>query len=241
MITAAPRWRVAAAAFLAATSAARVEAQVGIGVAYPGVPFLYYTPQSVPSPTEYLYDHSSKWVSAYGNAVQQQAAASQMATASDNPDAYFHRIRDYSGEGTYHVTSRQSLSGRTATAVRPGGMASTPAATTPPTSQSPALLLDAFFLPSGELDWPRDAPDIEVMRPARAQAEMAVKAVQGEIRAGGKARAQSVGTAKRKLVNYGQRALTEVKSTRSAAVNDILHYFLLFLHQALDQAGSSES
>ena len=168
MITAALRWRVvrrvAAAAFLASTAAARVEAQVGIGVAYPGVPFLYYTPQSVPSPTDYLYDRTNKWVSAYGNAVQQQAAASQMAPASANPDAYFHRIRDYSGEGTYHVSSRQSLSGRTATAVRPGGKASTPTATTQPTLQSPALPLDAFFLPSGELDWPRDAPDIEMLR-----------------------------------------------------------------------------
>ena len=65
---------------------------------------------------------------------------------------------------------------------------------------------------------------------------MAVKAVHSEIQSVGKARAQSVGTAKQKLVNYGQRARIEVKSTRSAAVNDIFHYFLLFLHQG---AGSS--
>ena len=42
-------------------------------------------------------------------------------------------------------------------------------------------------------------------------------------------------------MNYGQRALVEVKSTRSAAVSDVFHYFLLFLHQALDQAGTGES
>jgi hypothetical protein len=245
MNTAAQGWRVArrvaAAAFLAATATARVEAQVGIGVAYPGVPFLYYIPQSAPSPTDYLYDRTNKYISAYGNAVQQEAAASQIAPASANPNAYFNRIRDYSGEGTYHVTSRQSLSGQTAAAMRPGGMASTPAATRHTTTQSPALPLDAFFLPSGELDWPRDAPDIEVLRLARAQAETALKAVHREIQSVGKAKAQSVGTAKRKLVNYGQRALIEIKSTRSAAVHDVFHYFLLFLHQALDQAGFQEA
>ena len=70
---------------------------------------------------------------------------------------------------------------------------------------------------------------------------MAVKAVRSEIQSVGKAKAQSVGTAKRKLVNYGQRALLEVKSTRSVAVKDGFHSFLLFLHQALDQAGTGES
>jgi hypothetical protein len=234
----------AVAAFLVATGAARVEAQVGIGLAYPGLPFLYYTPQSAPSPTDYLYDRSNQYISAYGNAVQQQAAASQMAPASASPDAYFHRLRDYSGEGTYQVRSRQSLSERTSTAARQGGTASisTPA-TRQPTAFSPprALPLDAFFHPNGELDWPRDAPDSGVLGPARVEAEMAIKAVRSEIQSVGKAKAQSVGTAKRRLVNYGQRALIEVKSARSVAVHDVFHYFLLFLHQALDQAGTGES
>ena len=48
--------------------------------------------------------------------------------------------------------------------------------------------------------------------------------------------AQSVGAAKFKLVTYGQRALAEIKSSRSEAVGVIFHYFLLFLDQSLDQA-----
>ena len=37
-------------------------------------------------------------------------------------------------------------------------------------------------------------------------------------------------------MGYGQRALAEVKSARSAALADVFHYFLLFLHESLDQA-----
>src|SRR3954454_18945092 len=138
MITVALRWRVArrvaAAALLIATSSSRTEAQVGIGVAYPGVPFLYYPPRPVPSPTEYLYDLANARISAYGSAVQQQAAASQMASAADSPNAYFNRIRDYSGEGTYQVTSRQSLGQRTSP--RPGRTAATHTAGQPPSRPS---------------------------------------------------------------------------------------------------------
>jgi hypothetical protein len=243
MITVTLQWRavrrVAAAALLVASAAARVEAQVGIGVAYPGVPFLYYTPQLVPSPTEYLYDRANARISAYGSAVQQQAAASQMASASTNSNAYFNRIRDYSGEGTYQVTSRQSLGQRTSPRPRP--TASIPAAGQSP-SRPAAPSLEAFFLPGGELDWPHDAPDSLALRQARAEAEMAVKAVRDRIHSVGKAKTQDVGTAKWKLETYGKRALFEVKSARSAAVADVFHYFLLFLHQALDQAaGAGES
>ena len=192
MITVALPWCmarfVAVAAFLVATAAARVEAQVGIGVGYLGVPFLYYTPQPVPSPTEYLYDRAKARISAYGNAVQQQAAASQMASHSDNPNSYLNRIRDYSGEETYQLTSRRSVSERTFNAALQSATPPTPA-TKQPTSQTPPPPLDAFFLPSGELDWPRDAADTEVLRPRAAEAEMAVKAVRSEIQSVGKAKA----------------------------------------------------
>ncbi|MBV8218107.1 MAG: hypothetical protein JO325_06570 [Solirubrobacterales bacterium] len=60
-----------------------------------------------------------------------------------------------------------------------------------------------------------------------------------ELRSGGKAKAQSVGVAKWKLVGYGQRALIEVRSARSKAVADVFHYFLLFLNQSLDQAAEA--
>ena len=182
----------------------------GSGLAYPGVPFLYYTPQSVPSPTEYLYDRANARISAYGNAVQQQAAASQMASAATTQTP----ISTASATTRERKLTRSRRVRASASAPPPrcrGGPRRLPRRSSPHRKRL-QLPLDAFFLPSGELDWPRDAPDSEVLRPARAEAEMAVKAVRSEIRSVGKAKAQSVGTAKWKLVNYGQRALLEVKS-----------------------------
>lgn len=215
---------VVAATILIISWAGSARAQVGVGVAYPGVPFLYYTPQNVPSPTDYLYQRDQARISAFANPLPQQAAASSTGATDRNPNAYFNHLRDYSGEATYHVQSRQSLSRRSA----------------PPPKQAPsqptALPLDAYFLISGSLDWPHDAPDSAELLPARVEAEAAIKAVREEIRASGKAKAQSVGAAKRKLINYGQRALVEVRSTRSRTVADIFHYFLRFLDQSLDEA-----
>jgi hypothetical protein len=226
---------LAAAAFLAAMAAGRAEAQFGIGVAYPGVPFLAYTPERVPSPTDYLYDRDRAQISAYGNAVQQQAAASQLASPGSSSNAYFNRLRDYSGEETYQVASRQSLSRRTSP---PARTPSNPPKRSAGTRSGP-LPLEAFFLPGGALDWPRDAPTAGTLRSAQAEVEAAVKVVLNQVRSGGKAKAQSVGAAKSKLVNYGQPALVEVKSARSKAVADCFHYFLLFLHQSLDQAAET--
>lgn len=219
--------RLTSATLLVASLAGPAQAQVGIGIAYPGVPLLYYTPKSVQSPTEYLYNRDQTRISAYGNAVQQQAAASSTATADTSPNAYFNRIRDYSGEESYQVQSRQSLSRRT----------------TPPPKRAesrPAVLtVDDYFLPNGLLDWPHDAPDTPAIHSARVATEKAVKAVRDEVRTQGKAKAQSIGTAKWNLNNYGQHALKEIKSTRSKAVAVIFHYFLLFLHQSLDQAAGT--
>jgi|GEM_PF-6425417 len=228
---------LAAAAFLVAMAAGRAEAQFGIGAAYPGVPFLFYTPERVPSPTDYLYDRDQARISAYGNAVQQQAAASQSASPSSN--AYFNRLRDYSGEETYQVSSRQSLSRRAAPPARPRSSTSTRPASTRSTTRSDSLPLEAFFLPGDALDWPRDAPISGTLRSAKAEVDASVKVVLDEVRSGGKVKAQSVGAAKSKLVAYGNPALGEIRSGRSKAVADCFHYFLLFLHQALDQAAEA--
>jgi hypothetical protein len=218
-----------AAALVVVSSAGPARAQVGVGVAYPGVPFLYYTPQTVPSPTDYLYDRDRARISAYATALPQQAAASAMAGAASSPNAYFNHIRDYSGEATYHVPSRQSLSRRSSPPPER------------PTSRSTVLPLDAYFLANGTMDWPCNSPDSASLHSARVEAEAAVKAVRDELKSSGKAKAQTVGNAKRKLVNYGQRALVEVKSAHSETVAVLFHYFLLFLDQSLDQASRTGS
>ena len=226
---------LAAAAFIAATASGRAEAQFGVGLAYPGVPFLSYTPERVPSPTEYLYDRETARISEHGNAVQQQAAASQMSSASANPNAYFNQLRDFSGESSYQVSSRKSLGERTSS---PRGRSPSPPAASPAPRARACSRSTPISSPEGSLIGRLTRPT-PALWSARAEAESAVKTVRDEIGSKGKAKAQSVGFAKWKLVGYGQRALAEVKSARSAAVADVFHYFLLFLHQSLDQAAEA--
>src|SRR5436305_1154301 len=85
---------LALSALLSASAGGRAEAQFGIGIAYPGVPFLSYSLELAPSPTDYLYDRSNAQISAYGNEVQRQAEAGMTASLRDNPNAYFNRLRD---------------------------------------------------------------------------------------------------------------------------------------------------
>src|SRR5579883_1919214 len=147
---------LASVAFLFASWAGRAEAQFGIGVAYPGVPFLYYTPERAPSPTQYLYDREAARIEAYGNALQQQATASQMASTNSDSNAYYNRLRDYSGESTYQVQSRKSLSERRSP---PNHQPPSAPAPKPDAAHQTSLPIDAFFLADGTFDWPRDAPD----------------------------------------------------------------------------------
>jgi hypothetical protein len=242
MITVEPLRRAAlfagVTAFLATTSATRVEAQVGIGFANPGVPFLYFNTRSVPSPTDYLYDHANARIALAASAAQQEAAASRIAETRSRQNSYFNRIRDFSGDSTYQVNSRQSVSRRTS-ARKPRETPAAAAPASPP--ERVTLSLDAYFLANGALDWPHDAPDSAELRPAREEAERAVRVVLDEVRAAGKAKAQSVGAAKHKLVSYGQRALAEVRSARAEALGHVFHYYLLFLHDSLDVAAGLDA
>src|SRR5262249_21558869 len=191
-------------------------APVGVGSAYPGAPFPFFNPQSVPSPTDYLFDRDQARISAHANAMQQQAAASSVSRGRDDSNAYFNRIRSFSGAETYHVPTRQSLSRRTAPRARHGtrpvalrqeapppaaARQDAPAPAAPGQGAPPpaGMSLDSYFLANGALDWPRDAPDSAALHAARAEVEMAVRAVRDEIRSSGRAKAQSIGTAKRKL------------------------------------------
>lgn len=223
--------RVIATAVMVVSTAVPARAQVGFGITLPGgTPFLYYTPRSVPSPTQYLYDLDRARISAYSNAARQRAAARSVTSMYVSPDAYYEHARGGSGRTTHDARSRPKLS-------QPASPVPEAAAPRPT-----GLPLDAFFLGNGTLDWPHDAPDSAELHSLRVEAESAIKLVREELRLSGQAKAQSVDEARRKLVNYGQRALAEIKSTRSRSVEVTLHYFLLFLNQSLDQvalAGTS--
>lgn len=232
---------LAVAAFLSATWAGRAQAQFDIGFGYPGVPFLFYSPERVAGPTQYLYDRDRARISEHSNRVQQEAAASQMAAERANSNAYFNRLRDFSGESSYQVGTRRSLASRVSTPrarpqpTPPPSQPQPTPAPSPPTSRQNSVSLDAFFLLGGEFDWPHDAPNLDELPSAKAEAESAVKVVHDELQSQGKAKSQSIGYAKWKLVGYGQQALAKVRSTRTTAVADTFHHFLLSLHGSLDQ------
>lgn len=213
---------------LAALGPARpARAQVGIGLAYPGVPFLFYTPQFVPSPTDYLYQRDLARIATASEAIQQDMALNQVVSSYAHANAYYNHIRD---------SSTQSSAKSAAQFKRPRRRPQ-------PASEKPArpqtVPLDSFFLPSGEIDWPDSAPSAGGLASARAEAALAVKTVREELHAQGKAQSSSVDAAKAKLVAYGQQALGETRSARSVAVADVFHYYLLLLYQSLDHAADN--
>jgi hypothetical protein len=230
-----------AAVFLFAASE-RAEAQFGIGVGDPGGAFMFYVPENVPSPTNFLYDHHKGRIDELGNSLQAHHAASQAGAHTPGPQAYFNNLRDFSGANTYDVNSRRSLNSRTAPP-RPRAQPQPQPQPRPAEPQVPdrttALKLSAFFLPSGAFDWPGDAPETGSLSSAKTEAASAVKAVHDEIRSAGKARAQTIAFAKSKLVAYGRYALVDVRANRSETVGHVFHYFLLYLHDALNRLGQA--
>lgn len=229
-------------AALAMLAEPRAEAQIGIGFGLGGDPFGFIVPHMVPSPTDYLYNVSLARMAAQSNLPRETAA--QAARSSEN--AYWNRLRDNSGANTYDLASRQSLSRRVASTPRPRPTAA-PAPTRAPAPAPVAVparprlhSLDEYFRDGADFDWPRDAPDDGPYRSDRAAADQALKTVIEQIRAGSNATAQSVAAARAKVISYGQKSLTRVRSERSAVVANGFHYFLLFLNDTLLELGGDQ-
>lgn len=223
---------VAMAALLSANPA---RAQFGFGGDF-GLFGLNFN--SVPSPTNFLYDRSNASISAATATRNNVGHAARDLRSS--PNAYFNRVRDLSGSSTYDIGTHRTLSSRASLApyapLRPPAGAST--APPPPTLPAREVAsLDTFFNAEGQVDWPKDAPDSADLASERAEAGSALSAVFGQVKSGGKAKSGNVGLAKAKLIVYGQKALRQVRADRAAAVADVFHYYLLFLNQSLDRVG----
>ncbi|MGE3820797.1 MAG: hypothetical protein AB7I30_15395 [Isosphaeraceae bacterium] len=226
---------VALAAFPPAENA---RAQFGVGF---GGGFGVFTPNFnyVPSSTNFLYDRSNASIGAATATRNNVGHAARDLRAS--PNAYFNRVREFSGSSTYDLGTHQSLSSRAALTpyapIRPPSRTpDQPASATPPARE--VARLDSFFTAAGRLDWPRDAPNHAEVASERAEADDALATVFAQIKAQGKAKSGAVGLAKAKLIVYGQKALGQIRAERAAPVADVFHYYLLFLNQSLDQAGS---
>lgn len=213
------------AAVLGLSSGRPASAQFGFGY---GDPFMMFAPALVPSPTGFLNDLSLQRASAAANSSAQRADQTLRAS----PNAYWNRVRENTGEASFDLSTRRSLAQRAGSTARPRPPAPAPAPPTTPPRPEPRAL-DAFFLASGEIDWPRDAIDEGPLRSDRAEADAAVKHVRDEIRDLGSPTAQTLATARYKLITYGQKALLEVRAARSSVVADVFHYYLLFFNDAL--------
>jgi hypothetical protein len=239
------RPRVAATLVLAALATMaerRAEAQVGFGFGLGGDPFAFFVPQTVPSPTDYLFNLDLARIAA-DNAHRLNAAQ----VAHTNANAYWNRLRDNSGANSYDLASRQSVGQRVGATSRSRPTAAPAPAPTP--TPAPATVpprprvhsLEDFFLGGAHFDWPRDAPNDGPERSDREAAEQALRTVFEQVRAGGKATAQSVATARAKLITYGQKSLSRVEAERSRVVSNVFHYFLLFLNDTLLELGGDGS
>jgi hypothetical protein len=103
-----------------------------------------------------------------------------------------------------------------------------------PARQIPALLslVDA----ANRIVWPADAPAEGDLGPKRQVADQATSRVAAEVRAQGTAAMTSVAEARKELVDYGQPALQQLRTTTTPAVSESFHSFLLTLYQSLAQA-----
>jgi hypothetical protein len=230
--------------FAAGAQPDRARAQVAIGMTFCGDPFVFYSPQFAPSPTDYLNARSLAWVNSFGQAMERDTLAN---LNRESPNLYYMKVRDSNGESTNTVGSRDSSSARAQNAARSGGrteVANTaargPARQVPqPAPARPArkpIPLEQYFTAANKLDWPRDAPSDGDLAARRDSAETAICGVRDQVREIGFCDVEEIADARAKLIKYGQLALQRVRAERAAPVAVHFHVYLMQLYDSLEQS-----
>ncbi len=145
---------------------------------------------------------------------------------------------------SYDVATRRAIEERVARHPEtPAPRRSAPAATAtsaqasaPPPPRT--VSLGNFFNRYGEFVWIADAPAGTDLLPARSLSDQAVALVLKEYQAQGIAPVSAVTDARRKLLDYGRPALDFVRKTKTPAVADTFHVFLMSLYTNLEMAAS---
>lgn len=99
--------------------------------------------------------------------------------------------------------------------------------------------LAAFFDADETLVWPADAPVTGDLGARRQDSDAAALAVLNEVQAHGTSSIESAADARARLLDYGRPALQYLRDSRSTAVAENFHSFLLSLYDALGRAAIS--
>jgi hypothetical protein len=98
--------------------------------------------------------------------------------------------------------------------------------------------LATFFDAAKRLVWPGDAPVTGALQRKRDISDEGCLVVLGEVQTQGRASTTTVAASRQKLLDYGQPALQEIRTSTTARVADTFHLFLLSLYESLAQAAN---
>lgn len=187
------------------------------------------------SPTQFLNTRSYTMGGAQMNGMANAYNESQRSVG--NPNAYFNQLRDPGFVPRADLSSRQSVVARRP----PRAAQSTTSAPAEDNSRQAEMLravleLSSFFNRYGEFVWPKDLNVGGDLTPKRQAAEKAVMQAYREFYENKRATVASVADARKKLIEYGQQALLNVRSYSSPQVDGIAHGFLMALYDSLEQA-----
>jgi len=219
---------LAAATVWLATSGT-ASAQYGMGFGFGEMMFGGF--RSVPSPTDFLNQHSL------------QAAARGMQGPTQNraygpgSRSFHNHSRDPGFVSTGELSRRRfpvSSQNQVASNTRPTRTEPRPAA--PAAIQVVVPALASFFDAMLKLTWPSESPTAGELGAKRAVSDEASLAVLEETRRDQSASLSTVTHARQRLLEYGQPALQEIRRTSTAPIADSFHQFLLSLYESLAQS-----
>jgi hypothetical protein len=221
-----PAFAVGTAALLLAQSPAHAQFDMGMGMGFFG------GFHQVPSPTNLINQQ------ALGAAARGATGVPSRTPYANNPNSYINRIRDNGFVSHYDTRRRRAPSYRPEPAparAEPGqeqsGRATALAA-------NPVLPLAGFFNASGSLVWPNDAPVGGELKEKRDVSDQASLAVLEETKRQALASLSSATYARKRLLDYGQPALEQIRASATPAIADAFHMFLLSLYDSLAQAAA---
>jgi hypothetical protein len=186
----------------------------------------------VPSPSETINSH------ALLSAQRATMGPVSRPVYANNPNSYLSRVRDNGFTPHYSVNSRRSPgldSGRRRSSnSREASNAPPQAEPTPPAR--PVIAIASFFNAERTLVWPNDAPVTGDLKQKRGISDQACLVVADLVEKFRSAPITTVTDARQRLLEYGQPALSEIRSHSTPRIAEAFHLFMLSLYDSLAQA-----
>lgn len=174
--------------------------------------------------TQFLNQH------ALNRAAAGRTSSRSHSAYSNNPNAYFNRVRDNGFVSHYDARRRRAPS------YQAGRTASTANRREEPRPAPPAAIvpLASFFDASYRLVWPRESPVDGDFKEKREESDRAALAVLREKQQQGVASTTGATEARQKLIDYGRPALQQLRAVATPPIADSFHGFLLSLYDSLE-------